>query len=126
MDLILASTSPYRRRLLERLQIPFRCEAPATDESPLPGETPDALAHRLAMAKAASVAESNPSSLVIGSDQVASIGGSCIGKCSTGFSPSSGDGTSHLRKSWLFVQGIQTDDELETKHIMSIFLYNNS
>ena len=80
MDLILASTSPYRKRLLERLQIPFECQAPDTDETPLPDEAPDALAHRLALAKAGSVATSNPSALVIGSDQVASINGSCIGK----------------------------------------------
>jgi len=80
MDLILASTSPYRKRLLERLQIPFGCRAPDTDETPRPGEHPDALAHRLALAKAGSVATSDPSALVIGSDQVASINGSCIGK----------------------------------------------
>ena len=80
MDLILASTSPYRKRLLERLQIPFDCRAPDTDETPRPGEAPDALAHRLALAKAGSVATSDPTALVIGSDQVASIDGSCIGK----------------------------------------------
>jgi len=80
MDLILASTSPYRRRLMERLRLPFRCEAPDTDETPRPGEAPDALAHRLALAKATSVAASNPAALVIGSDQVASIEGNCIGK----------------------------------------------
>jgi 7-methyl-GTP pyrophosphatase len=81
MDLILASTSPYRRALLERLQVPFRCEAPGTDESPRKSEPPEALAKRLALAKAHSVATNNPSALVIGSDQVASIEpGSCIGK----------------------------------------------
>ena len=80
MDLILASTSPYRRALLERLQLSFRCEAPNTDETPRENEAPDALARRLALAKALSVATCNPRALVIGSDQVASIDGSCIGK----------------------------------------------
>ena len=80
MDLILASTSPYRKRLLERLQIPFRCVAPQVDETPLPGEPPGRLAQRLALAKARAVLAENPGSLVIGSDQVASIDGSCIGK----------------------------------------------
>ena len=80
MELILASTSPYRRRLLERLQIPFSCEAPEVDESPLPGEPPEALAERLARAKAGAVRALHPDSLVIGSDQVASIDGRSIGK----------------------------------------------
>ena len=80
MDLILASSSPYRRRLLERLQLPFHSQSPHVDETPLPGEAPDALAHRLALTKANAVATLNPSAFVIGSDQVASIDGSCIGK----------------------------------------------
>jgi septum formation protein len=80
MDLILASTSPYRKRLLERLRIPFRCVTPLTDETPLPGEPPDRLASRLAVKKARAVSADNPGALVIGSDQVASIGGNCIGK----------------------------------------------
>lgn len=80
MDLILASTSPYRRRLLERLQISFRCVPPEVDESRLPGEDPRALALRLAQAKARFVATLHPSALVIGSDQVASLDGRCIGK----------------------------------------------
>jgi septum formation protein len=80
MDLILASTSPYRRALLERLQLPFRCEAPETDETPLPGESPAALATRLALEKARSVAASFPGATVIGSDQVAELEGRVIGK----------------------------------------------
>lgn len=80
MDLILASTSPYRRELLKRLQLPFRCQAPDTDETPLQGETPEALAARLALAKAHSVAGLNPTSLVIGSDQVAALQGGLLGK----------------------------------------------
>lgn len=80
MELILASSSPYRRRLLERLLLPFSCAAPQVDESPLPGEAPGALAERLARAKARAVSGANPGALVIGSDQVASIDGRCIGK----------------------------------------------
>lgn len=80
MELILASTSPYRRQLLQRLQVPFRCEAPQVDESALPGEFPQALAERLATAKARAVSALHPGTLVIGSDQVASIDGRCIGK----------------------------------------------
>ena len=80
MDLILASTSRYRKSLLERLQIPFRCQAPGTDESPLAGEAPEAMARRLALSKAWAVAQDNPESLVIGSDQVASLEGRPVGK----------------------------------------------
>jgi 7-methyl-GTP pyrophosphatase len=80
MDLILASTSPYRQQLLKRLKIPFRCEAPDVDETPLTDEQPEALALRLAIAKAESVADRYPGALVLGSDQVASIDGRCIGK----------------------------------------------
>lgn len=72
--LILASTSRYRRALLERLQIPFAIEAPDVDETPLDRETPDALAIRLSRAKALKIANQYPSALVLGSDQVASCG----------------------------------------------------
>ncbi|MFL6708639.1 MAG: Maf-like protein [Massilia sp.] len=78
--LILASSSPYRRELLGRLQLPFEAIAPDIDETALPGETPDATALRLAHAKAAAVAAQAPSSLVIGSDQVATLDGLQIGK----------------------------------------------
>ena len=80
MDLILASTSPYRQLLLKRLQISFRCEAPDVDEAPLAGESASTLADRLARAKAQDVARKFPDAIVIGSDQVASINGRCIGK----------------------------------------------
>ena len=83
MDLILASTSPYRKRLLERLQIPFSCAAPGTDETPLLDEAPKALARRLAEGKARAVAAIHPGAAVIGSDQVASIDGRCIGQPGT-------------------------------------------
>lgn len=75
VDLVLASTSPYRRELLGRLRIPFRVEAPETDETPLAGELPAATARRLALAKADAVARRHPDAWVIGSDQVASIDG---------------------------------------------------
>jgi len=80
MDIILASTSPYRRRLLERLQLPFRCIPPAVDETPLPGEQPGPLAGRLALEKARAVAATEPLALVIGSDQVAALAGAILGK----------------------------------------------
>src|SRR5690606_28264816 len=81
MQLILASTSPYRKSLLEKLRIPFSCHAPQTDESRLEGETADMLVSRLARAKAESVANMlTEPGLVIGSDQVASLDGEIIGK----------------------------------------------
>lgn len=80
MQLILASTSPYRRALLERLQLPFQCVAPEVDESPQPGETAAQLAQRLASAKAEAVSRRFPDALVIGSDQVACLDGRLLGK----------------------------------------------
>ena len=77
--LILASTSMYRRELLGRLRLPFDTERPGTDETPLPGEAPEALARRLARAKAADVAARHPGAWVIGSDQVAECGGRALG-----------------------------------------------
>lgn len=78
--LILGSTSPYRRELLQRLQIPFEVASPAVDETPLPGEAPVALARRLALAKAHAVAAAFPDAVVIGSDQVADLNGQALGK----------------------------------------------
>lgn len=78
--LVLASTSPYRRKLLERLRVPFDVVAPGVDETPLPNESPVALTHRLAIAKAQAVAKAHPSALVIGSDQVASLDGEALSK----------------------------------------------
>jgi septum formation protein len=78
--LILGSTSRYRRSLLERLRWPFEVVAPDVDEAALPGETPSALAWRLALAKAHAVAASRPEAVVIGSDQVADLNGQAIGK----------------------------------------------
>jgi septum formation protein len=84
--LILASSSPYRRELLERLRIPFDVIVPAIDESPGAGESPESTALRLAEAKARAVAAglaSGESALVIGSDQVATYDGHQIGKPGT-------------------------------------------
>lgn len=78
--LILASTSPYRRQLLERLGLPFETAAPEIDESRLPGESPTALVQRLAEQKAAAVAREFPDTLIIGSDQVACLDGQVLGK----------------------------------------------
>ncbi len=81
--LILASTSRYRRELLERLRLPFEVVSPQVDETPLPGETPAVLATRLALAKAQAVAQQWPGAVVIGSDQVADLDGQAIGKPGT-------------------------------------------
>jgi septum formation protein len=84
--LILASSSPYRRELLERLRVPFDVVVPAIDEMPLAGETPEVTALRLAQAKARAAADglgSGEAALVIGSDQVATYDGLQIGKPGT-------------------------------------------
>jgi septum formation protein len=73
--LILASSSPYRRELLQRLQLPFSVVAPDVDEHRQPGETPHSLAQRLACEKAAAVAARHPDAWVIGADQTASLHG---------------------------------------------------
>lgn len=82
-QIILASTSVYRRELLERLRLPFTVIASHVDEAALPGETPEALARRLALAKAQAVAAQHPECLVIGSDQVADLNGEALGKPGT-------------------------------------------
>jgi len=78
--LILGSTSIYRRELLGRLRLPFSVESPHVDETTLPGESPAALAQRLALAKAQAVATRFPDAVVIGSDQVADLEGVALGK----------------------------------------------
>jgi len=78
--LILASTSRYRRELLDRLRLPYAVVAPEVDEQPLAGETPALLSERLALAKAEAVARRHPQALVIGSDQVAELDGRPVGK----------------------------------------------
>lgn len=78
--LILGSTSRYRKELLSRLQIPFETAAPEVDETPHSNESPKDLALRLALAKARAVALKNPEAVVIGSDQVADLDGTPLGK----------------------------------------------
>jgi septum formation protein len=78
--LILASSSAYRRELLSRLRLPFDAVAPDIDEMPLAGEAPEATALRLSLAKAQAVSSLARGSLVIGSDQVATLDGQQIGK----------------------------------------------
>lgn len=78
--IVLASSSVYRSQLLSRLRLPFLCESPDIDETPLYGESPEATALRLAMDKARKVAINHPGALVIGSDQVAVLEHEKIGK----------------------------------------------
>ncbi|MEZ5550181.1 MAG: nucleoside triphosphate pyrophosphatase [Pseudomonadales bacterium] len=83
-QLVLASTSPYRAALLARLGLPFTTAAPAVDEQALPGERAVDLVARLAVAKACAVAERvTAASLVIGSDQVALLDNTILGKPGT-------------------------------------------
>lgn len=79
-QLVLASTSRYRRELLSRLHIPFEVAAPNVDETPLPGETPSTTALRLSVLKAQAVATQFPVALIIGSDQVLMLDSEQLGK----------------------------------------------
>ncbi|NML24800.1 Maf family protein [Zoogloea dura] len=80
MKIVLASTSAYRRELLQRFGLPFETARPDIDESPLPDESPATTAGRLAEQKARAVAEHHPDALIIGSDQVAHMGNTRFGK----------------------------------------------
>ena len=81
--IVLASTSPYRRQLLQRLRLPFDVQAPRVGEEALQGESPRDTALRLALAKAAAVASARPAAIVIGSDQVADVDGEPLSKPGT-------------------------------------------
>ena len=81
--LILASTSRYRRELLQRVGLDFTVQAPEVDETPAAGEAPRDLALRLALAKAQAMAALQPDAVVIGSDQVADLAGEPLGKPGT-------------------------------------------
>jgi septum formation protein len=85
LDLVLASTSPYRRGLMERLGVPFRCVAPPYVESALPrtGLEPCQVAERLARGKAESVSRDAPAATVVGADQLVSLDGAILGKPGT-------------------------------------------
>lgn len=80
MDIILASTSPYRKLLLEKLGFPFDCESPNIEEYSLLNETAEQMAERLAIQKARAVASRHKSGIIIGSDQTASLGQQILGK----------------------------------------------
>jgi MAF protein len=80
LPLLLASSSPYRRELLERLRLPFVCASPDIDESRRPQESAIALVKRLAQEKAMALAARFPDHLIIGSDQVAVLGEQILGK----------------------------------------------
>ena len=78
--LVLASTSPFRKTLLAKLNLPFICAKPNIDETAVKNETPQALVRRLAIEKAQAVASQYPDALLIGSDQVAVCDGQILGK----------------------------------------------
>ncbi len=80
MQLVLASTSPFRKSVLEKLGLTFDCHAPEIDETPQRGETPAQLVERLSIAKAQTVAAHYKQGLIIGSDQVAVIDDEILGK----------------------------------------------
>lgn len=80
---ILGSSSPYRRELLERLRLPFEVAVPDIDETPLANETPEATALRLSLNKAQAIAQRHPGALIIGSDQVLTLDGQQMGKPGT-------------------------------------------
>ena len=82
-QLILASSSPFRRQLLEKLGLKFECDSPEIDESPLVDEAPRDLVARLALEKAKAVKTRHPDSLIIASDQVAVLEGAILGKPET-------------------------------------------
>ncbi|WNL40389.1 Maf family protein [Halomonas sp. PAMB 3264] len=78
--LVLASSSRFRKALLDRLQLPYQCRSPDIDETPESNESPEALVHRLALGKASAVADEFPDHLIIGSDQIALFDGEILGK----------------------------------------------
>jgi len=80
VKLVLASTSPFRRELLDKLNLPYETDSPDIDESPLPGESIESMVLRLAEGKARAVAERHPNSLIIGSDQSAVLNGQQLTK----------------------------------------------
>jgi len=79
-QLVLGSSSPFRKQILEKLQLPFIQFAPSIDESPLNNESPQEMVERLSRLKALKVAETHPNSIIIASDQCATFDGQIIGK----------------------------------------------
>ena len=80
MKLILGSSSPFRKQILEKLSLPFACHSPDIDETALADESPQSLVARLALLKAQAISNAHPNSLIIGSDQVATVEGNILGK----------------------------------------------
>jgi len=80
MKLVLGSTSPFRKALLEKLHIDFECDSPDIDETPLPDEAIEDMVVRLAVAKAQAISARHPDSLIIGSDQSAVLNGEKLSK----------------------------------------------
>ena len=80
MKIVLGSTSPFRKTLLERLHIDFVCDSPNIDETPLENEPVEEMVVRLAVAKARAIAANHPDSLIIGSDQSAVLDGEKLSK----------------------------------------------
>ena len=80
MKIILGSTSPFRKALLQRLQIDFDCDSPDIDETPLQNEPVESMVVRLAIAKAKAISTRHPNSLIIGSDQSAELNGEKLSK----------------------------------------------
>lgn len=78
--IVLGSSSPFRKSLLEKLDLSFDCDSPDIDETPLKGEKPKDMVARLAKAKAQAVAAKHPQSIIIASDQCATLDGNIIGK----------------------------------------------
>ncbi|WP_068545222.1 Maf family protein [Thalassotalea crassostreae] len=104
-QLVLGSTSPFRKALLEKLNVPFDCAKPNIDETAIDGETPEQLVARLAEQKAKAVAEQFPEGLIIGSDQVAVCDGNILGKPHT-FENGVKQLTSFSGKSVTFLTGL--------------------
>ncbi len=80
MKLVLGSTSPFRKALLDRLHINFECDSPDIDETPLPNEPVEDMVVRLAIAKARAISSRHPDALIIGSDQSAVLNGEKLSK----------------------------------------------
>jgi len=80
MKLVLGSTSPFRKALLQRLHIDFECDSPNIDETPLENEAVEDMVVRLAIAKAQAISARHPDSLIIGSDQSAVLNGEILSK----------------------------------------------
>lgn len=79
-QLVLASSSPFRQDVLQKLGLPFYSCAPNIDETPYPDESVDQIVQRLAVSKAQTLASQYPNSLIIGSDQIGKVNGTLLGK----------------------------------------------